>query len=290
MAGLNILTRKPILSFFVLAYVISWAIWAPLVVYYYQSPFPVSLTETPVPLILLAFLGFFGPTFSALIVAGLEGGSGGVKKLLSGWRRWRVGVRWYLVILASQIVIQLAATGLYIILFDVRPTITWSAWYGVFPMFLQAALIGGAIAEETGWRGYALPRLMQTKSALTSSVIVGLVWGVWHFPISLIPGANFPVPLTPVLFVVFLFNVIFISIVMTWLFSNTKGSIFICYLYHALLNTALFGVVFHFADVESAWWVKTYLGTALRGLFALSLVVFFGPIRLSRKKSGPGEL
>jgi membrane protease YdiL (CAAX protease family) len=289
MARSNMLTRKPILSFFVLAYVISWAIWAPLVAYYYQSPFLISLTETPVPLILLAFLGFFGPTFSALIMAGLEGGSGGIKKLLSGWRRWRVGVWWYLAILASQIVIQLAATGLYITLFDVRPTITWNAWYGVFPMFLQAALIGGAIAEETGWRGYALPRLMQAKSALISSIIIGLIWGAWHLPISLIPGANFPVPLTPVLFIMFSLNTTFISIIMTWLFNNTKGSLFICYVYHALLNTALFGSIFHFADVESAWRVKTCFGTALRGLFALLLVVFFGPIRLSRKKSG-GEL
>jgi membrane protease YdiL (CAAX protease family) len=154
-------------------------------------------------------------------------------------------------------------------------------------MFLRAALIGGAIAEETGWRGYALPRLMKTKSALASSIIIGLIWGAWHLPISLIPGANFPVPLNPLLFSVFLLNAMSISIVMTWLFSNTKGSIFICYLYHALLNTALFGAVFRFEDMESAWWVKMCFGVALRGIFALLLVVFFGAVRLSRKGENP---
>ena len=279
----SILARKPILSFFVLTYIISWAIWTPIVIYYYRNPFPISFAETPVLLILCAFLGFFGPTFSALIMAGLEGGSNGIKKLFSGWRRWRVGIQWYLAILVSQIVIQLVATQLYITLSDVSPNVTWSAWYGVFPMFLQAALIGGAIAEETGWRGYALPRLMKTKSALTSSIIIGLIWGAWHLPISLIPGANFPVPLNPVLFAVFLLNAIFISVIMTWLFNNTRGSIFICYLYHALLNTALFGSVFHFADMESAWWAKMCFGTALRGLFALALVTLLHASRLSRK-------
>jgi membrane protease YdiL (CAAX protease family) len=283
----TILTRKPLVSFFVLTCAISWAIWTPIVIYYYRNPFPISFTETPILLILLAFLGFFGPTFSALIMIGLEEGGKGMKRLLSGWKPWRVGIQWYLAILASQIVIELLATQLYITFFDVRAKMTWAAWYGVFPMFLRAALIGGAIAEETGWRGYALPRLMKTKSALISSTIIGLIWGAWHLPISLIPGANFPVPLNPLLFSVFLLNAISISIVMTWLFSNTRGSIFICYLYHALLNTALFGAVFHFDDMESAWWAKMCFGAALRGIFALLLVVLFGAARLSRREGDP---
>ncbi len=217
-------------------------------------------------------------------MAGLEDGRNGIKSLLSGWKRWRVGIKWYLAILISQIVIELAATRLYITFSDVSPDITWYAWYGMFPMFLQAAVFGGAIAEETGWRGYALPRLMNTKSALTSSIIIGLIWGFWHLPISLIPGANFPVALSPLLFFVFLLNAIFISVVMTWLFNNSRGSIFICYLYHALLNTAIFGSIIHFENMVSAWQMKMYFSTALRGIFALLLVLFFGAIRLSRKK------
>ena len=281
----NILTNKPLPSFFGLTYMISWAIWTPLVIYYYQNPFPISFAKTPVFLIFLAFLGFFGPTFSALIMTGLEEGSGGIKRLLSGWKLWRVGFRWYLAILVSQIVIELLATQFYITFTGVSPRITWNAWYTVFPMFLQAALIGGAIAEETGWRGYALPMLMKTRSALTSSIIIGVIWGAWHLPISLIPGANFPVPLSPLLFFVFLLSVIGISTIMTWLFNNTGGSIFICFIYHALLNTALFAAIFHFADFGSAWWGKLCFSTALRGIFALGLVIFFGARRLSRKSA-----
>jgi membrane protease YdiL (CAAX protease family) len=286
MSDSSILTRKPLLSFFSLTYIISWGIWIPLVTYYYLSPFPVSLASTPILLILCAFLGFFGPTFAALIMAGLERGRSEIKSLLLGWKRWRVGIQWYLVILVSQVVIDLVGTQVCISAFGLTPEVNWSAWAVVFPTFLRAALIGGAIAEETGWRGYALPRLLKSKSALTSSLTIGLIWAAWHLPISLIPGANFPVPLSPLVFGVFSLNAVFLSVIMTWLFTNTRGSIFICYLYHALLNTALLGALFHFENLEFTWWVKMCCSTALHGIFALLLVLFFGPARLSRKVEG----
>jgi membrane protease YdiL (CAAX protease family) len=284
MSHTNIFTRKPLVSFFLLAFIISWVIWTPLVVYYYRSPFPISFAETPPLLIALALLGFFGPTFAGLIMAGLEDGRAGIKRLLSGWKRWRVGIQWYLVILVSQLVIELAGIRLYMSSFAVNPDVNWSAWYMFLPTFLRVALIGGALAEETGWRGYALPRLLRSKNALTSSVIIGVIWAAWHLPISLIPGANFPVPLTPLVFLVFTLNATFISIIMTWLYNNTRGSIFICYFYHALLNVALLGAVFHFEDFASAWWVKVCCAAALRGVFALLLVLIFGAARLSRRQ------
>jgi membrane protease YdiL (CAAX protease family) len=282
----SVLTRRPVLSFFVLAYFISWAIWIPIVVAYYRNPFPISFAQTPLVLILLAFLGFFGPTFSALILAAFEEGSRGIRRLLSGWRLWRVGIQWYLAIVGSQIAIELLATGLYVAVSHVRPEISWSHWSSVIPMFLRAALLGGAIAEETGWRGYALPRLARTRSALSSSVLIGLAWGIWHLPISLVPGANFPIALNPLLFCVFVVNAVAISVVMTWLFNNTGGSILVCYLYHALLNTSLFGGVFRFADMGSSWWGKMCYGTALRVIFAVLLLLFFGAGRLSRTSDG----
>jgi hypothetical protein len=72
---------------------------------------------------------------------------------------------------------------------------------------------------------------------------------------------------------------------MTWLYNNTGGSIFICYLYHALLNTGLFSAVYTFFDIEAAWWGKMYYGTVLRGAFALLLVAYFGARRLSRSET-----
>ncbi len=279
---LNLLIRYPLISYFTLTTLISWAIWTPIVIQYHRNPFPISFADTPVYLILLAFLGFFGPTFAALILSGLEDGREGIKELLSGWKLWRVGLLWYLAFFLSQLAIEYLATQLYIGYANTTPQIDWGNLAGFLPTFLRSAILGGAIAEETGWRGYALPRLQENHSALRASVIIGLIWGVWHLPISLVPGANFPVELNPTLFIIFVFNAVFISIVMTWLFNNTRGSIFICYLYHALLNTGLFAAVFKFADIESAWWGKMYYGTVLRGAFALLLVAYFGAKRLSR--------
>ena len=284
---LNPLAQNPLLSFFVLTYVIAWVIWTPIVIHYYHDPFPVSFAETPIYLILLAFLGFFGPTFAALILSGLNGGKEEVKQLLSGWKLWRVGLRWYLAFFLSQLAIEYLATQLYISYSNTTPQIDWSNWASFLPTFLRAALIGGALAEETGWRGYALPRLQENHSALRSSVIIGLIWGVWHLPISLVPGANFPIELNLTLFIVFVFNAVFISIIMTWLFNNSGGSIFICYIYHALLNTSLFGAVIKFVNLESAWWGKMYYGTVIRGAFALLLVAAFGAKWLARTGENP---
>jgi membrane protease YdiL (CAAX protease family) len=286
---LNPLARYPLISFFALTALISWAIWTPIVIRYYRNPFPVSFEETPAYLILLAFLGFFGPTIAALILSGLEGGREEIKRLLSGWKLWRVGLRWYLAFFLSQLAIEFLATQLYIGQSNATPQIDWGNWAGFLPTFLRAALIGGAIAEETGWRGFALPRLQETRSALSASVIIGLIWGVWHLPISLVPGANFPVELNLTLFAVFVLNAVFISIVMTWLYNNTGGSIFVCYLYHALLNTGLLSAIYKFKNLESAWWGKMYYGTVLRGAFALLLVSYFGARWLSRTGENPLE-
>ncbi len=277
------LTRNPLRSFFILTFAISWAIWTPLVINYYRNPFPISFANTPPFLILLALLGFFGPTFAALIMAGLENGGSGIKALLSGWKKWRVGAGWYLAIVLSQLAIEWLAIQYYISQYEPNPEINWSLWYLALPALLQSAFIGGALAEESGWRGYALPRLQASHSALKSSLIIGFIWAVWHLPISLIPGANFPVPLTLSVFAIFLLNVVFISIIMTWLFNNTKGSLFIGYVYHALLNTALLGSVFRFANIENLWMVKVSFSMALHGLFALILLLVFGSARLSRK-------
>lgn len=279
---LNLLTRKPLLSFFVLTYLITWGIWTPIVIRYYRDPFPVSITESPLYLLLLAFLGLFGPTFAALILAGLENGREGIRELLSGWKLWRVGLRWYLAFFLTQLVIEFLATQLYIDHANLNPQVVWGNWVNFLPTFLRAALLGGAIAEETGWRGFALPRLQETRSALGASVIIGLIWGMWHLPISLVPGANFPIELNLTLFIVFVLDTVFISIIMTWLYNNTGGSIFICYLYHVLLNTGLFGAIYEFFDFEAAWWGKFYYGVVLRGAFALLLVAYFGARRLSR--------
>jgi membrane protease YdiL (CAAX protease family) len=279
----NVLRKKPVISFFILAFIISWAIWTPLVIYYYSSPFEVSFSTVPVVLIIFAFLGFFGPTIAGLIMARVADGRGGIKKLLSGWKFWRTSIFWYLGILACRLLLDVVSYSLSVSLFNLDVTLDWSRWSLILPAFGQAALIGGAIAEETGWRGFALPRLMKSRSALFSALIIGVLWGLWHLPLCLIPGANFPTATTPELFLVYVAKVICFSVIISWIYVNTKGNIFACYLFHALLNTALTGNIVRFADQQSGWWVQMCVSAVIFALAAIGLVVFFGRSRLTRQ-------
>lgn len=284
MSSTNFLVKKPLLSFFLLTYIISWAIWIPLLIYYYLNPFPLSFTSTPILILIFAFLGFFGPTFAALIMAALQEGPTGIKKLLSRWKIWRVGIQWYLFIPLFFIVVSFTAIQLYIGFFAISPQVNWGLWYMNFPAFLQAAIIGGAIAEETGWRGYALPRLMRSQKALNSSLILGVIWALWHLPLNLIPGANIPVPLDLSSFLAFLLNAIALSVIMTWLFNNTKGSVFITYLFHAGANSiSLFSIVYRFENFSIAWLNYTWFNVIVKWIFILIIIVFFGSTYLSRK-------
>lgn len=198
------LLRKPLLSFYIMTFMITWVIWLPLVIYYYRSPFNVSFSTVPISLILLALLGFFGPTFASIIMTYLEKGTVGIKELLSNWIKFRIQVKWYLFVIISQILIDFISTQIAIIIFSLEVHIDFTKWYNFIPLLLRTAFIGGAIAEETGWRGYALPRTLKYTNALYASVSIGIIWALWHLPICLIPGANFPVPLSINVFLVFI--------------------------------------------------------------------------------------
>jgi len=288
MAKSSILTRKPVLSFFLLSLTISWGIWIPIEVYYYlQNPSIFSsAANLPPPVLILAFIGIFGPTFSALIMAGVQGGRSGIRKLLSGWKIWRVGIRWYVVIPIILVTTTLAAIELYIGFFTVSYQINMSLWYMFFLDFLTSGFMGGPIAEETGWRGYALPRMMKTQSALNSSLILGVMWALWHLPGLLVPGFVVPVPLEPLVFVNFLLDVISLSILMAWLFNNTQGSVLIAFLFHAAHNSigaTLMLSIFNFGDFVTAYLVTHWFVVGLQWVLVILLIVFFGSTHLSRK-------
>ncbi len=278
-------SKNSVRSFFLLSYLISWAIWIPLVIYYYLNPFSVSLSGTPVEIILLAFVGLFGPTFAALIMAHRHDGPNGIKKLLSRWKIVRVGIQWYLVLPAINFVIALVAILINVTFLGNTPEVNWGLWYLIFIDFIRWMIIGGPIAEETGWRGYALPRLLKSYDALKSSLILGALWGFWHLPLLLIPGASVPVPFEPSILLIYVLNGMSLSIIFTWLYTNTRGSVFISYLFHAaansIANTLLaiynFGTP-HIAYSNTIWFIM--IGN---WVVALILIIYFGSSRLSRK-------
>jgi membrane protease YdiL (CAAX protease family) len=99
-------------------------------------------------------------------------------------------------------------------------------------IFLMNAIHGG-LSEEPGWRGFALPRLQGQFSPLTSSIILGVLWAVWHAPARF--GGIEAKTLEDTLIEWVL--ILFVTVIITWFYNRTKGSILVAALFHASMNT-----------------------------------------------------
>jgi membrane protease YdiL (CAAX protease family) len=144
----------------------------------------------------------------------------------------------------------------------------------LFPAFFSVLFLSGPFEEEFGWRGYALPRLQAKFNALVSSFILGIVWAVWHFPQFLIPG-NGMFYKTPIW--TYIPTVIAVTILFTWVYNNTHGSLLAMLLLHTTFNLSFF--VFPVLDTSLGY-------VYVLGVFAVAAIVvtcMFGSGELRRK-------
>jgi membrane protease YdiL (CAAX protease family) len=257
----------PVISFYVLAFVISWLGWVPQAAY--------SLSLFPIQNPLFSILGAGGPAFAALIVTLVSAGKGGVRELFAPLFRWRVSVVWYGIALFLQPLILLAAIGLDMFLGKPMPDFGLvSSWFIVLPMFLTYLLTN--LWEEVGWRGFALPRLQARQSSLVSSLIIGVLWGLWHVPLFL--DKNNPMSTFP--FLAWFIGLVASAILYTWLYNNTKGSLLIVSLFHAAGNTATAVVFVALGGTITAQ--DFFLVGGITCFVVIIIVAVFGPARLSR--------
>jgi len=231
----GLLARHPLLFYFIIAYAGSWLVWMPLVL----SERGTALLPFNSPLLAAAFpVGIFmGPFLSAFVMTGVAEGRAGVGSLLRRIVLWRVGLLWYLFAL-------IGIPALFLLSVIVLPGALASfqgqglaslAPLPLLSLFVSVFFIGGPLGEEPGWRGFALPRLQRLHGPLVGSLILGPLWAFWHLPIFWVPAWHFsPTLLNLVLYVI---SAISFTIVMTWVFNNTKGSLLIAVLMHASFNT-----------------------------------------------------
>jgi uncharacterized protein len=255
---MSLVKRQPLISFFVLAYALSWWPW---VLY--------ALDLSPQPIV------GFGPFLAAIVVLLITSGKSGIVGLLRRMVRWRVGLRWYAVALLLPVGISLAAAAFNVLLGAQAPSsVELGGWTGLFSTFAIVLLVpglGGAW-EEPGWRGYALPRLQVGRSALVASLILWVGVAVWHLPLMIIGEIHWSD-------IVFILGFV---IVFNWVFNNANGSVLILMLMHAMNNTiggSFISPMFSGADsIRDAW-----LYAALWCAAAIVVVVVYGPQHLSRK-------
>ncbi len=155
------------------------------------------------------------------------------------------------------------------------PTVPWF----VLPLaFLFNLLFGGPLNEEVGWRGYALPRLQADWGALRSSFVLGLLWVFWHLPVFFIAGTS----QSEMPFVAFALWVVALSILFTWVYNGTGGSLLLVILAHGAVNFVA-GSLFPIFPMRPDEPAPFLLYTALFGVAAIEVVLLTGSEHLSRK-------
>lgn len=211
-------------GFLLLTFIVTWSAWLAAARWSVQLP---VLFGSGGPVFLL---GVFAPALVAVGLTAAEDGRDGVRRLLSRIGRWQVPARFYLFAVAYLAVIKLAAAVLHRALLGTWPTFGTTPW----PLMLGAILVSTWVqaGEEIGWRGYALPRLAARLGLSGASVMLGIIWALWHLPLFFIPGTGSDGQSFPI----YLLHVTALSVAMAWLYWRTDGSLLLVMVMHASVN------------------------------------------------------
>jgi len=262
--------KHPLVTYFVLAYGFSWAVHIPLALSAHgllAAPLP------PGP----HFAGAYGPALAAFAVTGITLGAPGLRDLLGRILHWRVGIGWLLVAVFSPTLLFLVS-AVIVRLWDRAwpdfgqfghisefPNLGWLAGWIVWTLTF-------GLGEETGWRGFALPRLQRNRSARSATLILGGLWALWH-----LPQFFYNYELTLLGVVAFTVSIMSGALILTWLYNSTGGSVLVTTLWHGAFNTAVAGAQGAVAPLVSGLVV----------LAALLIARGSGPELRYRSRQGP---
>ncbi len=212
----------------------------------------------------LGFSGAWGPLVAALYLVAKTKGLDGIKNLLSRGTDYKFGKRWWAVILVLFPALISIAYIISISTEGVIPPSQVEGLYWFLPfIFFSVLFTSGPLQEEFGWRGYALPRLQATYPPFTSSLILGLIWAVWHLPQFIVPHEKTGMfYITPVWS--FLLTVVATNFVYTWVYNHTKGSILGTLVLHTQMNLFFWIFPVLYTDTGYLW---------VLGLFAVAAAV-----------------
>lgn len=175
----DFIKKYPVAIYFALTFAISWGL---ILILVGLGNIPIREEQSSELLPLLYTLMLAGPSVTGILLTGLVDGKAGFRKLLSRLRKWRICARWYAVaLLAAPLVASLILLALSLFSSEFTPGIFTS---GNKVTFLLSGISVGlmvGIFEEVGWTGFVVPRLKLRYSILTTGLIVGLIWGAWHF-------------------------------------------------------------------------------------------------------------
>jgi membrane protease YdiL (CAAX protease family) len=216
---------KQLIAYFFLAFLFSWAIAVPLALAH-QGVVPPLFPQWA------HYLVPFGPLLSAVVVTAASEGSAGLKDLLRRLSMLRVCPTWWTVSLSPLLIgsillfITNRLTGSAVHLTDLG-MLSYLPPLGIWALPFWFLTFG--LGEETGWRGFALPRLLKGHSALAAAMIVAAFWALWHLP-------QFFYHFDPSMALGWLVGLTAGSVLLTWLYNSASESIFMVAIWHACFN------------------------------------------------------
>ncbi|MCW3133254.1 MAG: CPBP family intramembrane metalloprotease, partial [Methanophagales archaeon] len=218
----------------------------------------------------------FGPTVAAFLLTFINERRNGIKKLLKRGLDFRFRKIWLIPIFLLMPSIVGFSLLLAVLSSEPVPEIAvLSQPWVIIPTFFYILFLGGPLQEEFGWRGYALDRLQINYNALISSVILESIWGLWHLPLFFMPRREmyYDVPIWG-----FILGTIFFSIIFTWIYNNTSGSILAVLLLHTTGN------LLHFIfPVGATTWGGLY-SVLLNVVVVAIILIIWGSKRVIREQ------
>ncbi|TXR56796.1 CPBP family intramembrane glutamic endopeptidase [Quadrisphaera setariae] len=244
----TLVREHPLVAFFTLALGLSWLAWTPWVL----SRNGLGVLDFSFPSVLgtTQFTGmlpgaYLGPLGAAFVVTALTTGRAGLRVWVGRLLRWRVAPRWYAVALFA-VPVAVLSLGAVASGGDVRaPGLLLVVSY--VPLLLLQMLTTG-LAEEPGWRDFALPLLQERFGPLGAAAVLGPLWGVWHLPLFLTEWGSWPDVTWTAVVVFVAFSALF-NVVIIWLFNRTGQSLPIVMLFHVSLNNTV-----------TVFWAATFPG------------------------------
>ncbi len=263
----RLVANRPIIWFFALAVASEVLVMAMLVVAEADTRISEALTVTGLPFktdyvsaiklvwsvprvlpsIVLVVLQPLTPTFAAVVVTAVAWKRKGLKKLITRFRPWRAdidwryGLRWWGICIGAFALMSVATAVLNGLLLSDKEYV-WSMRdlsIAIVPSFLVAMFLdGGAVGEETGWRGFAQPLLQRSMGPMIGTMWLGVLWSLWHIPAK--PDLLLKGPAYFFFgFGIFTVRLIGLSVIMAFFFNRVGGSILIAIAMHGLHNDSL---------------------------------------------------
>lgn len=272
----SLVSKYPLSIFFLLVFGLTW----PFMIVDGLGSHEILPFRLPLPLMLL--MGYM-PTLAAVIVTGMTKGKAGILELFKKLLIAKVGLRWIVFAIFGFALVCAGAIGLANLSGESSVSLLSESFpqfsspvemvISIVVMFIVLSLVNG---EELAWRGFALPRLQSKYNALISSLILGVFWALFHLPLFFtLTGSS----QTDANFLWFLLSTVCLSIIFTWMFNHTRGSVLLAYILHGATNT----------------WTRVFaidhnpnplVGGAMTGLtvlIAVILLVTLGAENLSRR-------